>query len=180
MVIALRVEKTNGPPVMVQGYGQNRYFVRAGTRTRPMNATEVTQGYAAASRRGERVMERLDDLPLVATIGPGFRPIPLDDMEATPVACVVVAAIDGAAEPIGRAQIQPQAFEESGEGYRAGRRVHWGRTWTINAFGLLDEARMAPPTPSPGVGAIRILQEVDPDDDRLKVHRVGIYRSGVV
>jgi schlafen family protein len=180
VVIALRVAKTKGPPVMVQGYGQNRYFVRAGTRTRPMNATEVAKAHAAASRQGERVIERLDGLPLVATIGPGFRPIPMDNMEATPVACVVVAAIDGSAEPIGRAEIQPHAFEESGEGYRAGRRVHSGRTWTINAFGLLDEERLAPPSPSAGVGGLLDLRQVDPDDDRLKVHRVGIYRSGVV
>jgi hypothetical protein len=180
VVIVLRVAKADGPPAMVQGYGQNRYFVRAGTRTRPMSATEVAGAYAAAVRRGERVMERLDDLPLVARIGPGMRPIPLDQMEATPVASVVVAAIDGPTEPIRRTEIRLDAFEESLEGYRGGRRVHSGRTWTINAFGLLDEASMEPPAPERGAGGLVVGFEVGADDDRLKIHRVGIYRSGVI
>lgn len=180
VVIALRVRKTDGSPVMVQGYGQNRYFIRSGTRTRPMNATEVAQTHAAASRQGVRVMERLESLPLVATIGAGFRPIPMDRMEATPVACVVVAAIDGPAEPIGRAKIRTDAFEESLEGYRGERRVHSGGIWTINAFGLVDEASMEPPALERGIGGLGIGFEVDADDNRLKVHRVGIYRSGVV
>jgi hypothetical protein len=33
IILALKVRKARGRPVMVQGYGQNRYFIRSGTRT---------------------------------------------------------------------------------------------------------------------------------------------------
>lgn len=175
VVIVVRVSKGT-QPVMVQGYDQNRYFIRSGTRTRPMNAREVAQAHAVAQQKAEAANERMRDLPLIADIGPGISLPLMAEMEATPVFSVVVVAVDGPEELINRSLIRRDSFADNLTGYRKGRAIR-KLPWTITAFGLMEEERLDPPEPS---DYLSIRPNVDADDDRLKIHRVGVYRTGVV
>jgi hypothetical protein len=179
VAIIAKVARAAGLPVMVQGYEQSRYFIRSGTRTRPMNASEVAQAHSAAQNRAEAVVERLKDLPLIAAIAPGLRELSIATMEAVPVVCLVVAAMDGPEELIKRSRIQADAFQEQLEGYRNRRPVRAEQPWTINSYGLMQEARVSPPAPEK-LGTLMYSPRVNEDDDRLKVYRLGIYRTGVV
>jgi hypothetical protein len=169
VVIVVRVQAHAGPPVMVQGYGEYRYFRRSGTRTRPMTGAEVAAAHAAAERRLERVDNRLRGLPLLARM---FRPRSVDalragqELEYKPLATVVVASIDGPDELIGPQWMNGRAFEEVTDGYRGGngstiRRDHH---FTINAHGLIEE---------------HIDRDIAADAARV-LHRVAIYRAGAV
>jgi hypothetical protein len=182
VVLVVKVRKAAGRPVMVQGFGQHRYFLRSGTRTRPMNAEEVARAHRIADLRSELTSARLHDLPLIANVAGNMVMPTMDDMQARPVACVVLAAIDGPEDLIGRSMIAKERFAESREGYRGDRGVRSGATWTINKFGLVEEESEAPP-PEPDSGhglVVGAYRQVSPNDDRLKVHRVAIYRAGVV
>lgn len=179
VVILVRISRVSGLPVMVQGYDQNRYFVRSGTRTRPMNASEIAQAHAAAQQQVEVVDQRLQDLPLVSEIGPGLRIPSLSEVDASPAVCLVVAAIDGAEELIKRSLIRKDSFQECLDGYRSGRSVRQ-QAWAITAFGLMEEERVAPPPPPQDLFAGINHRPVPEDDNRLKVHRVGVFRTGVI
>ena len=164
-LIVARVAAHPGPPVMVQGYGENRYFTRSGTRTRPMNATEVAAAHAKAEGRERRLEAHLRQLPLVARI---FRDRVVDEMQLgravdwTPMVTVVMAAIDGPEELVAPNLIARHAFEERLEGYRGGGgMVRPGLHWDITAHGLVAEL-------------------VDPDDPQHILHRYAIHRLGVV
>jgi hypothetical protein len=58
-------------PYMVEAYGQQRYFVRIGTRTAPMGEQQVRDAYLLAARGRERRAEvwREHDLPIRALSG---------------------------------------------------------------------------------------------------------------
>jgi len=182
VLIAVKVRKAAGRPVMVQGFGQHRYFLRSGTRTRPMNAEEVARAHRMADLRTDLTSARLHDLPLIANVAGDMVMPTMDDMQARPVACVVVAAIDGPEELIERSIITKDGFAESRDGYLGERGVRSGAMWTIKKFGLVEEESEAPPPdPDPGQGfVVAGYRQVSPDDDRLKVHRIAIYRAGVV
>jgi hypothetical protein len=168
VVIVVRVPAHRGAPVMVQGYGDHRYYRRSGTRTRPMTATEVAAAHSAAERRLERADERLRQLPLMARI---FRPRSLDELrdgggkrEYRPLATVVVASIDGPDELIPPSSITNEAFEETFDSYVGDRgRVRYGGRFDITAHGLVEEA----------------AESVD-HAAKLILHRVAVYRVGAV
>jgi hypothetical protein len=181
-VVVLHVDKSSGRPVMVQGYGQNRYYLRSGTRTRPMSANEVADAHAAATVQSERVLSRLQDLPLVSNPASPGGMMTLDDLTPTPVVATIVAAIDGPSEVVPRSNIGQRAFQENREGCRRSKPLRRGGHWTINSFGLIEEERLAPP-PNPPRNPMSIVgtfPSVDENDDRLKTHRLAIYRTGVV
>ncbi len=52
-VLVVDVERSPLGPVMVEGYGEARYFSRAGTRTSPMSEQQVRDAYALALRASE-------------------------------------------------------------------------------------------------------------------------------
>jgi len=136
----------------------------------------LSQFRTTAQQRSEAAVQRLKDLPLVAAgIGPGLHIQSIAQMDASPVICVVVAAMDGPEELIKRELIRRESFQEQTEGYRDGRSIR-KKPWTITTFGLMEEDRVAPPPRS----AYLVGTQVSEDDDRLKTHRVGIYRTGVV
>jgi len=167
-VILVRVAPHPGPPIMVQGYGENRFYTRSGTRTRPMSATEVASAHAKAVSREARLEDRLRQLPLGARI---FRDRSVDalrlgrEVEWTPMVAVVMAALDGPDELVAPNLIARHAFEERREGYRGtargGAAVRPGLNWTITAHGLVDERH-------------------DPDDPDRILHRCAVHRLGVV
>jgi Putative DNA-binding domain len=179
-VILVRVAQASGRPVMIQGYEQHRYFVRSGTRTRPMNATEVATAHEAASNRAEGIRSRLAKVPIRPNIAEvkRMRLITSPELPWLPYASLVVAAITGTDELISRSKIGVASFAEDFDGYRDNRPVRSGRQWSINAFGLIDQVSDPPPPREEGVWAPAGV-EVDPDDERLMKHRVAIYRIGV-
>jgi hypothetical protein len=103
--------------------------------------------------------------------------LPLDDYQATPVICVVVAAAEGPEELISRQRVSRDAFEESNEGYLGGHLVRGDARWTINHFGLLEEEAEDPPAQT---SRFPTLPGVEEGDLRLVSHRAAIYRRGVV
>jgi Putative DNA-binding domain len=66
--LVVRVQQRSGPPHMVEGYGQNRYFLRSGLSTRPMQAHEVERAFSDLGRSDERLLAMLEGLPLIARI----------------------------------------------------------------------------------------------------------------
>lgn len=171
-LIVVKVEPHAGLPVMVQGFGQYRYFRRSGLRTRPMTASEVATAHAAATGREERALQKLAELPLLARIA---RPRVADAARIAaatgvpparwvPLSTVVVAALDGPDELIGPEWMEPNGFAEKFERRRGSggecsvRRVH---QYEISALGLEE-----------------VVQ--DDQDPLLIRHRVSIYRLGVV
>ena len=177
VVIVVKVESAIGRPVMIQGYEQNRYFIRSGTRTRPMDEPEVTRAHAVAQRGLLEAEDRLRGLPLIAEIPAEMRVLPLDDYQATPVICVVAAGAEGSEELISRQQVRPDAFEDRIDGYLGARPVRSSARWTINHHGLLDEESEDPPLQE---SRFPIHRAVEEGDLRLVSHRAAIYRRGVV
>ena len=49
VAIVMRIEPRTGNPIMLQGYGEYRYYRRNGTKTRRMTGTEVSEAYVAAN-----------------------------------------------------------------------------------------------------------------------------------
>lgn len=176
VVLLVRIDPAAGMPSMVQGYDQNRYFIRSGTRTRPMNASEVAKAHTAAQKKAEDVRERLRGLPLIAGIGPEMRILPIGEVETAPVICLVVAAMDAPEELVDRSLIRRDSFPENDDRHRAGRLIR-KPPWSITTFGLMEEESLPPPPPS---GPFSIGFDIQADDDRLKTHRLGVYRAGVV
>jgi|GEM_PF-3483959 len=179
-IIVVRVGQASGRPVMIQGYEQHRYFVRSGTRTRPMNATEVAAAHEAASNRAEGIRSRLARIPLRSNIAEikSMRLPTSPELPWLPYVSLVVAAITGTDELIPRNQIGVANFAEDFDGYRENRPVRSGQQWTINAFGVIDQVSDPPPPKEQGVWD-SVGAPVDPDDERLMKHRVAIYRIGV-
>jgi hypothetical protein len=66
--LVVRVMQRSGPLHMVEGYGQNRYFLRAGLATRPMIAHEVERTFRELGRSEAEALEEMSALPLVARI----------------------------------------------------------------------------------------------------------------
>jgi len=167
VVVAVRVEPRVGAPIMVQGYGEYRYYRRSGTRTIRMSAAEVAEAHANAKGREEELAEVLHALPLKARI---TRLRSVDEAklalqghpkpEWRPLVTVVVAAIDCPRPLLAPDRISPDAFPETWEGKRRQlpATVRPPGRWVLDAFGLHHE---------------EIYEE------RLLARRVAIYRQGV-
>jgi len=69
-VVVLQIQQRSGPLHMVEGYNQNRYFIRTGLATRPMQAHEVERSFRDLGNAEERLDELLRSLPLVARLVP--------------------------------------------------------------------------------------------------------------
>jgi Schlafen, AlbA_2 len=171
IVLVIRVEARTGNPIMVQGYGEYRYYRRSGTRTRQMTASEVTDAYANARDREKELAGVLNSLPLKARI---TRARSIDELRLAayeqeqpenwlPLATVVVAAIDCPRPLIGPKKILRDAFREPSEGMRGGprRSVRPGGRWVIDAFGLHDE------------------KTFDLDGNIALAYRIAVFRQGV-
>lgn len=63
--LLVRVFQRAGPPHMVSAYGDNRHYVRAGLKTRPMEQHEVEVAYRVVSQGEARSLRRLHKLPLI-------------------------------------------------------------------------------------------------------------------
>jgi hypothetical protein len=160
VVLVLRVEPHPGPPVMVQAYGEHRYYVRSGTRTRPMNATEVACAHEKAASRTDRLMNRLRRLPLSLRVTGA--PRPNSETSMPPVMGVVMAAIDAAGELLTPERVTRHGFELRMDGYRDGiDGIRPTLNWTIVADGLADDLR-------------------HPDEPQKVLRRFAIYRPGVI
>lgn len=167
-VVLVRVPPHGGRPVMVQGYEQHRFFLRSGTRTRPMRASEVAAAFARAEKRSERLEARMAGLPLLAPI---FRTREADELVArrqggeapfrAPIASVVVGAVDCGDELLEPGQLVPEAFPEGAEGYRGAHGIRFVGRFENTAWGLVEET-FAPRSQSNVQG------------------RLAIYRAGVV
>ncbi len=167
-VIVMRIKPARGRPIMVQGYGQYRYFRRSGTRTIPMTGSEVAEAHAAAKHREEALDERLRGLPLRSRI---FRTRSQDELkeqianmptpEWLPLVTVVVAAIDGPDLLISSDQMAKCRFPEDREGFRANREVLPGAPWILGALGAEQKVP-------------------DPDEPRRVLGLVSVYRVGVI
>lgn len=174
VVIVMRVEPRSGNPIMVQGYGEYRYFRRSGTRTRPMSGTEVAEAFATAGGRDEALYGVLASLPLKARIA---RSRSLDEAGLTiqghgkptwrPLPTVVVAAIDCPRPLIGPPSFSVDAFAESSEGMRgtSPRKVRPDGRWVLGAFGVEQEET--------------VDAEGRPPPNWI-YHRVAVYREGVI
>lgn len=171
VVLVIRVEPRTGNPIMVQGYGEYRYYRRSGTRTLQMTAGEIAEGYARARRREEELVGVLHSLPLMARI---TRPRSADELrifaqgekvppKLLPLPTVLVAAIDCSRPLIGPERFKRGSFEEPTEGMCGGprRSVRPGGRWVITAWGMHDEDTFIS------------------DGEKALAHRVAIFRQGV-
>jgi hypothetical protein len=169
IVIVIRIEPRRGNPIMVQGYGEYRYYRRRGTRTLEMAASEVAEAHGQADAKEQAFTERLRALPLRARI---FRLRSQDELqmsthprgvpELPPMATVTVAAMDGPDTLIGADRLALREFSEQRDGKRGPTRdVVPAAAWRLTVLGC--ECR-----------------EVDADEDRLVEHLVAIYRGGVI
>jgi hypothetical protein len=168
VVIVIRIEPQLGEPVMVQGYGEYRYYRRSGTRTIRMSASEVAEAHAKARGMEEELIKVLHSLPLRARI---TRPRSLDEAklalhgqikpEWTPLATVVVAALDCHRPLLTPDRISPDAFPEVWEGKRgenSSRAVRPPGRWILDGHGLHHEETY---------------------EEGVIAKRVAIYRPGV-
>jgi hypothetical protein len=172
--IVMRVEPRSGNPMMVQSYGQHRYFRRRGTRTMPMSGTEVAESFSQAQARETGLHTALASLPLVARI---TRDRSMDEISLRaegllvpvwiPLAAVVVAAIDAPRPLFPVDAMSRDAYPEDFEGKlrdpMLGIRPQ-GR-WTITALGLREEENYT---------------EREGQSPGLIRRRISIFREGVV
>jgi hypothetical protein len=178
-VLLVRVEPREGALIMVQGYGEFRYYRRSGTRTIPMDQQEVARARAVDADRQGELMELLGPgLPLVARIG-RFRTRELDELQlrekfalkplvekvewiALPV--VVAVAMDSPRPLIHHSVFaQDGPFPEPPGGRGRNRRVLPDPTWRITANGVVREQSIDPSARPPRLA-----------------HRLAVFREGVV
>jgi len=178
-VVIVRVEPRQGALIMVQGYGEYRYYRRSGTRTIPMEQGEVAAARARDEDREGEVLELLGPgLPLVARIG-RFRTRDIDalqlkekyslgmvsnDLEWTPLPVLVTVAMDAPRPLIHHSVLaQEDPFPEPQVGMKGSRRILPLPAWKINSGGLVRD------------------QQIDGDalPPRL-LHRTAIFRAGVI
>ena len=170
VAIVMRIEPRTGNPIMLQGYGEYRYYRRNGTKTRQMTGTEVSEAYVAANERRDALSQVLEHLPLASRVA---RSRTTDELrlaangekkpEWLPLAAVVVAAIDCPRPLLKPGHLSPDAFPEPSNGQRTKPPEHVrppGR-WTLDAYGLHQEDIYE-------VGELKRL-----------AHRVAIFREGV-
>jgi hypothetical protein len=67
-LLVVRLLQRFGPLHMVEGYGQNRYFMRGGLATRPMQAHEIERVFSGLTAVESRVDELLRDLPVTTRL----------------------------------------------------------------------------------------------------------------
>jgi hypothetical protein len=63
--LAVRLFQRSGPLHMVEGFGQNRYFIRSGVSTTPMAAHEVERAFADVAAGESRLASAIGRLPIV-------------------------------------------------------------------------------------------------------------------
>lgn len=176
-VVIVHVEPRQGALIMVQGYGEFRYYRRSGTRTIPMGNLEVSAARAREEDRASEVMELVEPpLPLLARISsrrqrdfeamelrstysfrfdwqPEWRPLP-----------VVVAVAMDALRPLIHHSVfsQLDPFPEPRDGLKGSRRILPMPAWKLNAFGMIKE---------------ELIDEEPPQRIR---HRAAVFRNGVI
>lgn len=178
-VVIVRVEPRQGALIMVQGYGEFRYYRRSGTRTIPMDQQEVSAARARDDDRDAEVMDLLGPrLPLATRIGRfrtrdgdafdlkkkyGLRSLS-DDLEWRPLPAVVAVAMD-APRPLIHHNVfaRDDPFPELRDGFKGNRQVLPDPAWKLNAVGLARDQMFDPSAKPP-----RLL------------HRTAIFRDGIV
>lgn len=175
-VIVIRVEPRRGEPIMVQGFGEYRYYSRSGTRTMPMSGTEVVDAHAAARGRESEVLELLAaPFPTLSRVS---RPRSHDSLRMAasspyagwepkwlPLPVVVVVAMDCPRPLIHHTVFADrEAFPEPREGLRGGQRdVLPAAPWKLDAHGFNRE----------------VLDETGPRPWYV-LHRAAVFRLGIV
>ena len=178
-VVLVRVEPRQGALVMIQGYGEFRYYRRSGTRTIPMDQQEVAVARAHDDRREGEVQELLSwPAPVCSRVG-RFRDQKLDaarlreehglklswEPEWKPLAIVLAVAMD-APRPLIHHSVfaQDDPFPELRDGLRADkRRILPLPAWRIDANGV-----------------VRLQTVNDVTEPPKIVHRFLVSRLGII
>jgi hypothetical protein len=175
-VIVVHIEPRQGEPIMVQGYGEHRYYRRSGTRTAPMAGDEVGAAHIAARDRVSEVYDLLahphptlsrisrmrarDELDFaIHAPHPGWKP------KWLPLPIVVVAAMDCTRPLIHHSVFADrEAFPEPRAGMLGGDREVLPQTgWRLNAHGLTRQ----------------VINEDGPRPWYV-LHLAAVYRLGIV
>jgi hypothetical protein len=166
--VLVRVQQRSGPLHMVEGYGQNRYFVRTGLSTSPMQAHEVERAFRELAGADARVGEDIARLPLVARIAPGRNRVDDRDRGVEPKVepwfGVVSAALDAGERLLPMRQAGPQDFPaDQVEGLVGDWRYIRGGGFAVDALGYVDEE----------VGENNLLLY------RARLFRTGVFEWGI-
>lgn len=146
-VVVRVVHQRTGPLHMVEGYGQNRYFIRTGLSTRPMQAYEVAASFSALERVENRVDALLGELPLIARLTPS-RSRTTDSKQGAepgdlPWVAVVIAALDAGDGVIPMRSATRFDFPVSEAGPYIGNPgyIHRSGSFQIDAYGYVAQHR---------------------------------------
>lgn len=133
--LVLRIFPRLGPPHMVDGYGEMRFYARAGLKTRPMGQREIEAAFSEAASNERRAGERLGRLPLavlpeeVDRIGAGVERVP------GPWLGVLTLPIDAPDPLLPMEEADSRAFPDDGD-YRRWSRSDLGLNldWDANGY----------------------------------------------
>lgn len=139
--LVLRVLPRLGAPHMVDGYGEMRFYLRAGLKTRPMSQREIETAFSEATRSEERASQRLARLPL-AVLPEGLeRESSTRGAELTPGPwlSVLTLPIDAPDPLLPMQEADRQAFPDDGD-YMRWSRSELGLTLDWDADGYHGDA----------------------------------------
>lgn len=161
--LVLRISPRLGPPHMVDGYGEMRYYVRVGVKTRPMGQHEIEAAFSGAAGNERRATERLRHLPL-AVLPEGIerdRGARGADRTPGPWLGVLTLAVDAPDPLLPMQEADGRAFPDDG-GYRRWRHSDPGSILSWDAEGYH-----------------RDRHEEDKLTRRLRLFRSGVFEWGM-
>lgn len=138
--LVVRVYQRLGVPHMVDGYGEMRFYIRSGLKTRPMTQQEIASAFAEATRSERRASERLSRLPLAVRPERVELDAPETDCEPGPWLGVLALAIDAPDPLLPMQEADRQAFPDDGD-YLRWSRSDLGLTLDWDADGYHADAR---------------------------------------
>ena len=133
--LVIRVYQRTGPPHMVDAYGENRYYVRAGLKTRPMEQHEVEQAFRLASYNEEQAHRRLLHLPLA----PRLQNVEVTNPEKRlygPWVSVVTLPLDASDPLLEMRSADSSAYPDDGDHERWSRHsaLRGGYSWDAHGY----------------------------------------------
>jgi len=133
-----------GPPHMVEGYDDNRHYIRVGIKTRPMKQHELERAYANVTGSESRYHQMIARLPLLTRLN---RPETYEEQQAKgagtrrPWVSIVTVPLDAPARLLAKRVRSASDFPRH-VGPRLGDNPIHLQPYTTDGFGYIEEKKL--------------------------------------
>ncbi len=134
-----------GPPHMVEGYDENRHYIRVGVKTRPMKQNELERAYATVTAAESRFRQLLDHLPLLTRVNRRETTQEMQAKEAgtrRPWSSVITVPLDASSRLLAKRVRSANDFPMRRDIPRLGETPIHFQPFAIDGYGYLEERRL--------------------------------------